>query len=409
MKKIDEMIKQLCPNGVEMVPLWCVTAWDKKFNAVDKSMQSKIIKYPYLLAKDLFALDTPEGSIKLLSTGTQSGWTTEEKAGNYLCDGEVVTIPWGKSSKVINLIKYYKGKFVTADNRIATSLDKDILNNKYLFYWMLSESDVIDSYYRGAGIKHPSMYNVLTMQIPLPPLSIQEEIVNVLDKFSELIEKTDEEIALRQKQYEYYREKLLLDKSYKKCRIIDLLCQPITDGPHTTPQFFENGIPFVSVDSIWDGRIHFENKRGYISESFDKECSKKYKPQRHDVLMVKSGSTTGKVAYVDTDDNFNIWSPLAAMRVNENTSSRYLFHLLQTSVVQKQVLTKSSQGSQPNLGMRVLEQFDVAVPPLSKQIEIASILDKFDTLVNDLSHGLPAEIEARKQQYEYYREKLLTF
>ena len=107
--------------------------------------------------------------------------------------------------------------------------------------------------------------------------------------------------------------------------------------------------------------------------------------------------------------DFNIWSPLAAMRVNDNTSSRYLFHLLQTSQVQEQVITKSSQGSQPNLSMRVLEQFDVDVPPLSRQVEIASILDRFYTLTTDLSQGLPAEIEKRRQQYEYYRDKLLTF
>lgn len=192
-------------------------------------------------------------------------------------------------------------------------------------------------------------------------------------------------------------------------KIIDMLSQSITDGPHTTPVFVESGVPFVSVDSVWDGKIHFERMRGYITEEFDLECCKKYKPQKHDVYMVKSGSTTGKVAYVDTDIRFNIWSPLAAMRVNENNSSRYLYHLLQTDYVQQQVKAKSSHGSQPNLSMRALEQFVVSVPDLKEQNRIVSILDHFDALCNDLTSGLPAEIEARQKQYEYYRDKLLAF
>lgn len=139
MSKLDELIATLCPDGVEFVPLWSVTAWDKKFNAVDKNMQKKTCSYPVLLAKDLFAMKQEKGDVFLLSTGTETGWTTEEIAGGFLCNGEVVSIPWGKSSPVKGLIKYFKGKFVTGDNRIATSLDTNILNNKYLYYWMVNK------------------------------------------------------------------------------------------------------------------------------------------------------------------------------------------------------------------------------------------------------------------------------
>lgn len=78
-------------------------------------------------------------------------------------------------------------------------------------------------------------------------------------------------------------------------------------------------------------------------------------------------------------------------------------------MVQQQVVAKASHGSQPNLSMRALEQFDVAIPPLDIQLRLANVLDNFDTLCTDLSAGLPAEIEARQKQYEYYRDKLLTF
>ena len=94
---------------VEWKQMWELTAWDKKFQGVDKFMQSKIIPYTYLLAKDLFALAVPKGDIKLLSTGVQEGWTTEELAGDYLSEGEVVTIPWGKSPGAQNPVLYRGG------------------------------------------------------------------------------------------------------------------------------------------------------------------------------------------------------------------------------------------------------------------------------------------------------------
>ena len=133
MSRLGSMIYDFCPNGVEFVPLWTVTTWDKKFNAVDRSKQPAVINYPYLLAKDLFALEQECGDVFLLSTGEKTGWTTEELAGKYLCEGEVVTIPWGKSRPVQDVIKYYKGRFVTADNRIATSNNCELLLNRYLY------------------------------------------------------------------------------------------------------------------------------------------------------------------------------------------------------------------------------------------------------------------------------------
>ena len=205
MNRIQRMIAELCPNGVEYVPLWTVTTWDKKFNAVDRAKQPTVINYPYLLAKDLFALEQKGGNVFLLSTGEKTGWTTEELAGDYLCEGEVVTIPWGKSRAVQDVLKYYKGKFVTADNRIATSNNTDILLNKYLYYWMITQGDEIDSFYRGSGIKHPSMADVLDMRISVPHISIQREIVKILDNFTKL----EAELEARKKQYNYYRDSLL--------------------------------------------------------------------------------------------------------------------------------------------------------------------------------------------------------
>ena len=213
MSRLRELMEELCPDGVEYVPLWSVTIWDKKFNAVERDKQPIVENYRYLLANDLFLMEVGKGDVFLLSTGERTGWTTKELAGEYLKEGEVVSIPWGKSRDVTDCIKYYKGKFVTADNRIATSNDITKLSNRYLYYWMMSQGKLIDTFYRGSGIKHPDMAKVLNMQIPIPPLAIQNEIVKLLDDFTELTAELTEqlmtELTLRKKQYNFYRDSLL--------------------------------------------------------------------------------------------------------------------------------------------------------------------------------------------------------
>ena len=169
---------------------------------------------------------------------------------------------------------------------------------------------------------------------------------------------------------------------WEQRKLLDLLYQPVTDGPHETPNLVENGVPFISVDAIVDNKIDFSRVRGYITEDYDIECSKKYKPQLHDVYMVKSGSTTGKVAIVETTDRFNIWSPLAAMRCGDVTDPYFLYFLLQTDEIQNQVFDKASHGTQPNLSMRQLEKFDVVVPnSIDEQVHLGMFFKSLDHLI----------------------------
>lgn len=207
MSKLQELIQRLCPDGVEYRPLWSLTFWDKRFNGVNRSMQPKIISYPYVLANVFDEIEDERGDVRLLSTGIggRERWTTEEKAGSNLCEGEIIAIPWGGTPNV----KYYKGKFVTADNRIATSSDTAILSNKFLYYWLNNNIDLIAKTYRGAGIQHPSMSQVLNIVIPVPPLEVQEEIVRILDRFDVYAAELQAELQARKEQYEYYRNLLL--------------------------------------------------------------------------------------------------------------------------------------------------------------------------------------------------------
>ena len=387
MSKLDELIRELCPDGVKYKKLVDAVSIERGKRVV-RSQLSIRGKYPVY-----------QNSL------TPLGYHTDY---NYNANTTFIIVAGAAGE-----IGFSDKAFWAADDCFTVVCPENVLN-RYIYHLLLNNQNQLASKVRKASIPRLSRSAIENLVIPIPPLGVQREIVRMLDSYTESVVELQRqltaELTARKTQYAYYRDNLLTTKpQWNHVKILDMLSQPITDGPHTTPQFVQNGVPFISVDSIWDGKIHFEKRRGYITEEFDEECCKKYKPQKNDVYMVKSGSTTGKVAFVDTDIRFNIWSPLAAMRVNEKNSARFLFYLLQTERVQKQVKAKSSHGSQPNLGMRELEQFEVDIPPLDVQNRIVNVLDNFEKICSDLNIGLPAEIEARQKQYEYYRDKLLTF
>lgn len=175
-------------------------------------------------------------------------------------------------------------------------------------------------------------------------------------------------------------------ESWSRTTLKRIVETPITDGPHTTPEFVDEGIPFVSAEAVWDGRIHLDSKRGNISEEDHLLFSRKYSPELDDVYIVKSGSTTGKVAFNDITEEFNIWSPLAAVRTEQSKGhSRFVYHALSSDYFQRLVQVSWSFGTQPNIGMAVLGNLGVILPPVEEQEKIANFLDvataKIDALV----------------------------
>lgn len=211
MNKIEEMIKKLCPNGVEYKALWEITYWDKKFKGIEREKQTKVLKFKHILAAQLKALEDKNGDVKLLATGYYDGFTTSEKASEFINEGEVITIPSGGYAN----IKYYSGKFVDSGNILASSIDCKKYNLKYIYHILLKKNEYIQSLYRGGSVQHPDMIKLLDMKIPVPPIAVQQEIVKVLDTFSELTAELTAELAARQKQYAYYRDKLLTFASLK--------------------------------------------------------------------------------------------------------------------------------------------------------------------------------------------------
>jgi type I restriction enzyme, S subunit len=160
---------------------------------------------------------------------------------------------------------------------------------------------------------------------------------------------------------------------------------PITDGPHETPDFFEDGVPFVSAEAISSGRIDFSRIRAYISKSDNERYSVKYSPRLYDIYMVKSGATTGTTAMVEGRTDFNIWSPLAVVRCGDKVLPRYVLNFMRSRNFLEAITLNWSFGTQQNIGMGVIENLPCLVPPHGEQLEIAAFLDhetaKIDVLV----------------------------
>ena len=365
---------------VEWKKIWEVTTWDKKFTGVDKYMQPEVIKYHYYLANELADIEKTDGDIRILYTTDKVAFVDSSDVEGNISDGEVVCIPWGGNVSV----KYYKGPFVTADNRIATSNNKRYLNNKYLYYWMDSQKDEIGKYYRGAGIKHPSMLSILSMLIPIPSFFEQERIVGILDTFTSSIDNLKQQITQRRKQYEYYRDQLLdlEGKEGVEMKTLGEILQ-VKKGDYITKKEAKEGIYPV----ILGGKepAYYINKFNHTGKA---------------IVISRSGASAGYVSFWDepifVTDGFLI-------EPKENVSIEYLYYLLKSK--QRELHGAQKGGAIPHVTPAIIEAIVTALPDKPTQRRIVDILDKFEASIRNLE----AQLSQREKQYEYYRNKLLTF
>lgn len=408
--KMSFMEKLLGDVKVEWKALWQVTTWDKKFNAVDNYKQPKVINYQYLLAADLFKLEEENGDVFLLSTGERTGWTTEELAGAYIRTGEVVTIPWGKSRPVKDVLKYYKGRFVTADNRIATSSDTDKLLNKFLYYWLMNQSMVIDRFYRGSGIQHPSMSAVLDMLIPIPPLHTQIEIVRILDTFTKLTAELTAELTARKKQYNYYRDLILsFEEGDVEWKTLPEMALDFGRGkskhrPRNDEKLYGGDIPFIQTGDI-RGASHIITQ---YSQTYSTLGLKQSKLWPKGTLCITIAANIAETSILGFDACFPD-SIIGFVADPDKTSSGYVEYIIQSTKTKLEEKGKEKSSAQSNINLGTFEQLKLPFPSLAEQARIVAILDKFEALTSSITEGLPREIALRQQQYEHYRDLLLSF
>ena len=291
--------------------------------------------------------------------------------------------------------------------------NKEILHPEYLAYLFSSNSVRKQIRIKAQGITRfgLTLPRWKSIQIPLPPLSVQQEIVRILDKFTRLEAELEAELDCRKRQYEYYRNKLLAYEGNEvEWKMLGEVAIKIYSGgtPKTgESEYWEKGtIPWMSSGEVNLGTIYQTEK--FITEEGLANSSAKFVPVDSLVIaLAGQGKTRGKVARIKIKLTTN--QSLAALTFDSNkVSSDYVYHYMVTQYEKLRQISSGS-GTRGGLNLQMISNFPIPLPPFSEQQRIASILDKFDTLVNSISEGLPKEIALRRKQYEYYREKLLTF
>jgi len=252
------------------------------------------------------------------------------------------------------------------------------------------------------------MSNVVAkIQIPIPPLPVQQEIVTILDTFTQLEAELEAELEARKKQYEYYRNELLTfgdgddeNKSIRYVRLEEVI--NFMNGKGHEKYIDETG-EYIVVNS------KFISTDGMVKKYSKTQISPIFKD---DILMVMSdlpnGKALAKCFIVDNNNKYTLNQRICALSVKDKNDiyPKFIYYILSRNA---QLLRYDNGVDQTNLRKDDILKIQIPIPPLAEQERIVDILDKFDALVNDISIGLPAEIEARRKQYEYYREKLLSF
>ncbi|QMB03924.1 restriction endonuclease subunit S (plasmid) [Escherichia fergusonii] len=367
-----------------------------------------------------------DGQVTLRKNRRTEGFTNALKEHGYqrICKGDLV----------IHAMDAFAGAIGVSDSDgkstpvYAACVPRKIgkVNSYYYAYYMrdLALSGFIVSLAKGIRERSTDFRfnDFAELLLPFPDYEEQTLIANFLDKKTALI---DEAISIKEQQISLLKERkqIIIQQAVTQgldpnvpmkdsgvdwigdipahwgCTAVKrLLDIPITDGPHTTPQLHDEGIPFISAEAIKGGEINFDKKRGYINEKDYLLFSNKYTPKVNDIYMVKSGATTGRVAIVRTEMKFTIWSPLAVFRVDKNKlNPLYLYYFLQSYSFLKGVELSWSFGTQQNIGMGVLGNLFALAPPLEEQQLIVNSIEPHFREIDIASEQVYQQIEKLKE------------
>ncbi len=384
MSKIDELIAEFCPNGVEYFELQDVFEIKNGYTP-----SKKVSEYWTNGTIPWFRMEDIRKNGRILSSSIQRVSQTAVKGGRLFPAGSIImatTATIGEHALLTaDSLANQQFTFLT---RKVNCLNK--LDEKFVFYYCFVLAEWCKMNINVSGFASVDMGGFKKFQFPIPPLEVQKEIVNILDKFTQLEAELEAELEARRKQYEYYRNQLvtfnhddirwaamgevLSLKAGKFISASKIHSEHSDEYPY--PCFGGNGLRGHVSESNHEGDYVLIGRQGAWSGNIKRVTGKFY--------------ATEHAVVVTPIDDFNI---------------SWLFHLLTMMNLNQYV----SQGAQPGLAVSTLNKIPIPIPSIKEQERVVSILDKFDALVNDISEGLPAEINARRKQYEYYRTKLLTF
>ena len=391
MSKLEELIQKLCPNGVKYKSLEdCCAILDNRRKPVTKGARESGV-YPYYGANGI-----------------------QDYVSSYIFDGQFVLV--GEDGSVLTkdghpVVTWAEGK-IWVNNHAHIIESNGVVTLRFLYHFI--QTIDIASLVHG-NIPKLTGKDFRALKIPVPPIEVQEEIVRILDKFTELTADLTAELTARKKQYEFYRDQVLSTQFDKQTWLsLSEVILSLNTGLNPR-QFFklntEDAVNYyVTIREIQNHKVIFSEKTDRINDQALKLCNNRSNLEKGDVLFSGTG-TIGETALIEeTPHNWNIKEGVYTIKPNPQfIISKYLIYLLENKQIQDSYMKKAAGGTVKSVPMAEMKKLKIPVPPLEEQKRIVAILDRFDKLCNDISEGLPAEIEARQKQYEYYRDKLLTF
>lgn len=390
MSKLTELLEIHCPNGVEYIKIKDVCNVSIG-EFVHKNKQSDNGKYP------------------VFNGGRQNTGYYDEYNNTA---NKVIISARGANAGFVN--KVYTNYWAGNSCYSLSPIDSQKLNWEYLFYSLKNRETELLSNQQTGSIPALSKRQIEEFYIPLPPIIIQEEIVKILDRFAEYAAELQAELQARQEQYEYYRNKLLTFNE------IGGGIQGVIWMKMSEIGTFIRGKRFVRTDIVNDGVpcIHYGDMYTYYGLYATKskgmlrnELAPKMRyAQKNDVVIVAAGENKEDIgigmAWLG-DEPAAVHD--ACFIFKSDLYPQYVSHYLRTNYYHKQIVKHVSEGKICSISAKGLGNAIIPIPSYEEQVRIATLLNKFDELVSDLVQGLPAEIAAVKEQYEYYRNKLLSF
>lgn len=287
--------------------------------------------------------------------------------------------------------------------------------NRYIYYYLMTKQNYLLSKVRKASIPRLSPNIIKELEIPVPPLPVQEEIVRILDTFTELQAELQAELQKRKQQYNFYRDNLLTnytsEQNVKEYCLGELF--EFKNGLNASKEQFGHGKPIVNYVNVYKkNSIVSSDLTGRVE--LEASAIERYRVKRGDVFFTRTSETREEVGFASVlleniEDCVFSGFVLRASPITNVILPEFCKYCFATYKIRKQIIQSSTLTTRALTNGASLSKVKIMIPSIAEQQRIVAILDRFDTLTNDLTQGLPAEIEKRRQQYEFYRDKLLTF
>ena len=325
---------------------------------------------------------------------------TDETDGIYKASKENPTIIFDDFTTSFHWIDF---DFKVKSSAMKMLRPKNGINFRYVYFAMKC-IDFIPGGHQRHWISKYSQF-----PIPIPSLSEQTRIVGILDTFTAAIENLKQQIAERRKQYDYYRDELLdlEGKEGVEMKTLGEICLKITDGSHFSPQAVEQGYYMPSVKDMRSNGFDFSSCKQISKTDYENLVHNGCKPKLNDVLIAKDGSILKYVFPVVEEENIVVLSSIAILTPKQNViNSQFLsYYLIQDKIKERTIREFSSKGGVPRIILKNFKKVNIVYPSLAEQRRIVSILATFEESIQVLEK----QLKLREKQYEYYREKLLTF